>query len=137
MREDLGDLLRLGEEPVRRDAVELELARQRRDGESDHLVGIQGEERAGGELEEGDGLLAPLHERPERAVALEDVADRPRELPRGVLGLRVRPGDRLEDDSEDRLRLVLHLHGRPEEGEAAFRHASWPSPGRGPRRDAG
>ena len=73
------------------DAVELQLARERGDREADDLVGVQREERARGELEEGDGLLAALHERRERAVALEDVADRPREEPDGLLGLGVVP----------------------------------------------
>ena len=120
VREDLRDLLRLGLEPERAHAVELQLARERRHGQADDLVGVQRGERPRRELEERDGFLAALHERSERAVPLENVADRPREFPRGLLGLGVRSGDRLEDDAEDGLRLVLDLHGRAEERETAL-----------------
>jgi hypothetical protein len=77
--------------------------------------GIEGEERSGGELEERDGFLAPLHESSERALALEDVAHRAREDADGFLGLDLAGGHRLHDDAENGLRLILDLHGRPEE----------------------
>ena len=120
LREDLGDLLRLGMESIRGDAVELELARERGHREPDDLVGIQGEEGSRGELEERDGLLAPLHQRPERALALEDVTDGAREDANAFLRLGLSGGHRLEHDAEDGLDLVLHLHGRAVEGEPAL-----------------
>ena len=107
-------------ESIRRDAVEFEFARQRGYGEPDDFVGVQGEEGSGGELEERDGFLAPFHQRPERALALEDVTDGAREEANAFLRLGLSGRHRLQHDAEDRLDLVLHLHGRAVEGESAL-----------------
>ena len=118
--EDLRDLARFRMESIGRHAVEFELARQRGDREADDFVGVQREERPGGELEERDSFLAPLHERSERALALEDVAHRAREDSDGFLGFGLAGGHRLHDDAENGLHLVLHLHGRSEERQPAL-----------------
>jgi hypothetical protein len=120
LSEDLRDLFRLGMESISRDAVEFELARQRGHGEPDDLVGVQGEEGSGGELEERDGLLAPFHQRPERALALQDVTDGAREEANAFLRLGLSCGHRLQHDSEGGRDLILNLHGRSVERESAL-----------------
>ncbi len=114
----LFDLACIDQEAIRLDAVELQLAGDRGDGEADDFLGVQGSERTRGELEEGDGLLAALHERGESPVTLEDMPHRPCEEADGlvhVLGL----GRGRKGDSERRLRLLLQLHGSRDIGEAA------------------
>ncbi len=107
-------------ESISGDAVEFELARQRGHCEPDDLVGVQGEEGSGGELEERDGLLAPFHQRTERALALEDVTDGAREDANGFLRLGLSLGHRLQHDAEGGLGLIFQLHGRSVERESAL-----------------
>ncbi len=70
--EDVLDLLLLRVVPVGLHLVELELTLERSRRQADDLVRVQRVQGAGGELEEGDGLLAPLHERGDAPLAFQD-----------------------------------------------------------------
>ena len=124
--EDVLDLLLPRVVSERLDLVELELALERGRGETDDLVRVQGVESPGGELEEGDGLLAPLHERGDAPLPLEDPPEDLRERADPLVDVDPLAHRQRQGDAEGAAHLLARSHRGADEDEARFDDALLP-----------
>ena len=116
--EDVLDLLLLGVVPVGLHLVELELTLERSRRQADDLVRVQRVQGAGGELEEGDGLLAPLHECGDAPLAFQDPPEDLGEGADSLVDVDTLPRRQGKRDAEGAADVLADLHRSADEDEA-------------------
>ena len=121
--EDVLDLLLLRVVPVGLHLVELELALERGCRQADDLVRVEGVKGAGGELEEGDRLLASLHERGDAPLPFQDLPEDQGEGADSLVDVDPLPRRQGKGDAEGAADLVADLHRSADEDEPRLDHS--------------